>query len=140
MCMVVYVGSRSPLPLIPWLEAERAFNVSELTEHEEAVRTHFKMSNVRHAGSHTRCGCGFNEWRNTGDEVREIWGRSDGARASFDRLVSYLREHRVESIYSCWSGDEGMHRLLARQIKPDDLMEPFFQFQERELLTLDLDR
>jgi hypothetical protein len=87
--------------------------------------------------SHTQCGCGFNEWRDTGDEVQEIWGRSDEANTSIAKLVSYLREHRVESIYSCWSGDEGKHRLLARRMKPEGLAEPYFQFQERELLTLD---
>jgi hypothetical protein len=135
--MVVYVGSGLPLPLIPWRESERAFNVTELTEHEEPVRTHFKVANVRQAGSHTQCGCGFNEWRDTGDEVQEIWGRSDEANTSIAKLVSYLREHRVESIYSCWSGDEGKHRLLARRMKPEGLAEPYFQFQERELLTLD---
>jgi len=138
--MVVYVGSRLPLPLIPWRESERSFNVTELTEPVKSVRTHFKVAIVRNAGSHTQCGCGFNEWRNTGDEAQEIWGKSDEAKVSIARLVSYLREHRVESIYSCWSGDEGKHRLLARRIKPDDLTDPYFQFQERELLTLDLDR
>lgn len=138
--MVVYVGSRLPLPLISWRESERAFNVSELTEHEVAVRTHFKVANVRHAGSHTQCGCGFNEWSDSGGEEQETSSKSDEAKASIARLVSYLREHRVDSIYSCWSGDEAKHRLLARRIKPEDLMDAYFQFQERELLTLDLDR
>ena len=125
-----------PLPLIPWRESERAFNVTELTEHEEVVRTHFKVANVRQAGSHTQCGCGFNE----GDGVQESLSKSDEAKVSIARLVSYLREHRVGAIYSCWSGDEGKHRLLARRIKPEELMDAYFQFQERELLTLNLDR
>ena len=94
--MVVYVGSRLPLPLIPWRESERAFNVTELTEHEEVVRTHFKVANVRQAGSHTQCGCGFNEGRGyQGDD-------NTASLASSARLARFVREHGVGQIYSCW--------------------------------------
>ena len=30
MCMVVYIASREPLPLIPWQQDAPAFNVAEL--------------------------------------------------------------------------------------------------------------
>jgi len=37
MCMVAYIASRSPLPLIPWQQGAPAFNVTELSEHEQRV-------------------------------------------------------------------------------------------------------
>ena len=61
--MVAYVASRSPLPLIPFRENAPAFNVTELTEHERPVLNHLPLPHVRQAGSHTSCGCGFNEGR-----------------------------------------------------------------------------
>src|SRR5437660_1073701 len=56
MCMVAYIASRSPLPLIPWQQDAPVFNVTELTEHEHSVLRHLALPHVRQAGSHTRCG------------------------------------------------------------------------------------
>jgi len=55
------LASRSPLPLIPWRQDAPAFNVTELTGHEQPIRCHLALPHVRRAGSHTSCGCGFNQ-------------------------------------------------------------------------------
>lgn len=136
--MVGYIASGDPLPLISWRPDSPAFNVTELAEQEQSVVRHFSLPLVRQAGSHTNCGCGFNE----GCEHPQIHDDSVAARAdsleSSSQLARYVREHRVEQIYSCWSGDESELKEFERHIKPDDLVAPGFFFRERELLHIDL--
>ena len=50
--------------------------------------------------------------------------------------VSYVREHHVEQIYSCWSGDEGEPQVFVRSITPEALVAEDFFLRERELLTI----
>jgi hypothetical protein len=137
MCMVAYIASRSPLPLIPWQQYAPAFNVTELTDHEQSVLRHLALPHVRQAGSHTSCGCGFNEGR----EYPEVYDdpasqRAEALEASA-RLARYVREHHVEQIYSCWSGDEGEPQSFGRLVTPEALVADNFFFRERELLTID---
>jgi hypothetical protein len=135
MCMVVYIASRSPLPLVPWGDDAPAFNVTALTEHEERVRSHFSLPHVRYAGSHTHCGCGFNEGRHPDADPQE----RIAALASSAMLARFVREHRVEQVYSCWSVDEGEPQEFARRIVPAALVADDFVLRERELLTIEND-
>ena len=136
--MIVYVGSRSPLPLIPWREDAPAFNVTELSPEEERVRSHFSLPHIRCAGSHTSCGCGFNEGREYPYSVDASAERVP-ALESASRLASYVRDYRVEQVYSCWSGDESDQREFERQVTPEGLFAEDFFFRERELLTITQD-
>jgi hypothetical protein len=135
--MVAYIASRSPLPLIPWQPSAPAFNVTELTGHEQPVLRHFSLPHVRLAGSHTSCGCGFNEGREHAEVHDDPVAEQAAALESSARLARYLREHGVEQIYSCWSGDESKPKEFERRIKLDDLISPQFFFRERELLLID---
>ena len=137
MCMVAYIASRSPLPLIEWQKEAPAFNVSDLTEHEQPVRSHFALPHIRQAGSHTGCGCGFNVGREYPQAYDDPVAERADAMKSSAQLVDYIREHHVEQIYSCWSGDESQPKEFERHIKPDDLIAPDFFFRERELLFVD---
>lgn len=134
--MVVYIASRSPLPLIEFRQDAPAFNVTEPTEHEKPVLQHFALPHIRQAGSHTGCGCGFNEGRQypevSTDPAKE---RADALQSSA-KLAQYVREHHVEQIYSCWSGDEGEPQEFERGITPDALVLEDFFFREKELLTV----
>ena len=136
MCMVVYLASLSPLPLIPFRQDAPGFNVTELDEHEEPVRRHFMLPHVLQAGSHTSCGCGFNEGR----EHPEVYDdpaveRADALRSS-TQLAEYVRKHRVEQIFSCWYGDESEPPEFERRITPDDLVAGDFFFREGELFSV----
>ena len=139
MCIVIYVGSRSPLSLITWREDAPAFNVTELTEHERPVCRYFAVPHVRQAGSHTGCGCGFNEGREYPETCDDPASARTNALLSSAQLARYVREHHVEQIYSCWSGDEGEPRESERHVTPDDLVVEEFFFRERELLNIDHD-
>jgi hypothetical protein len=136
MCMVVYVTSRRPLPLLAWREDAPAFNVAELTESEERVRRYLLLPHVRQAGSHTSCGCGFNEGRQWPSAYANSEKERIDALESSRRLIEYLREYHVEQIYSCWSGDEGEPKEFERTVTPEELVRPEFFFRERELLTI----
>jgi hypothetical protein len=135
--MVVFIASRSPLPLVPWKQDMPAFNVSDLSVDEERVRIHFSLPHVVHAGSHTKCGCGFNEGR----EHPQVYDDPSKARAtalaSSALLARYVREQHVEQIYSCWSGDEGLPQEFERHVTPDTLTDENFFFREKELLNID---
>ena len=139
MCIVAYIASSSPLPLIPWQQGAPAFNVTELTEGEEAVRCHLALPHVRQAGSHTGCGCGFNEGREHPEVHDDPAAERADALESSSRLARYVREHRVERIYSCWSGDEGQPQEFERRVTTEALVAEDFFFRERELLTIDHD-
>ena len=139
MCIVAYIASRSPLPLIPFREEAPAFNVTELTEHERPVLMHLTLPHVRQAGSHTSCGCGFNEGRQHPEWSDNAAAEQAEALKSSAQLARYVREHRVEQIYSCWSGDEGEAQESERGIVPQDLVAADFFFRERERLIIDLD-
>jgi hypothetical protein len=135
--MVAYIASRSSLPLIPWQQGAPAFNVTELTEHEQAVCRHFELPHVRQAGSHTSCGCGFNEGREHPEVYEDPAAERADALESSSRLARYVREHHVEQIYSCWSGDESEPKEFERRITPEILVAEDFFFREKELLIID---
>src|SRR6476659_5815887 len=132
MCMVVYIAARSPLPVIPWQKDAPAFNVTELTEHEEGVRRHLARPHVRQAGSHTGCGCGFNEGREHSEVYDDPAAERAEALESSSRLARYVVEHHVDQIYSCWSGDEAEPQVFERHITSDSLVAEEFCFRERE--------
>ena len=67
------------------------------------------------------------------DSVKERAGAIESSR----RLGEYAREHQVEQIYSCWSGDEGEPREFERRVTLEELVAPEFFFRERELLMID---
>ena len=137
--MVVYIASRSPLPLIPFQQGAPGFNVTELTENEQPVLRHLALPHVRQAGSHTSCGCGFNEGREHPEFHEDPAAERADALKSSARLARYIREHHVGKIYSCWSGDEGEPQAFERRVRPEDLVAEGFFFRERELLTVDYD-
>lgn len=134
--MVVYIASRSPIPLIPWRQDAPAFNVIELSDQERKVCRHFTLPHIYQAGSHTSCGCGFNEGREHPECGDDATAESSEALESSSKLVHYIREYRVEQIYSCWSGDEGESKESERRIRPDDLIELDFYFREKELINI----
>jgi hypothetical protein len=135
--MLAYVASRSPLPLIPFRHNAPAFNVTESTEQERPVLSHLALPHVRQAGSHTLCARGFNEGREHPEAYDDLAAERADALESSARLARYVREHRVEQIYSCWSGDEGEPQAFERHITPKDLVAEDFFFRERELLIVD---
>lgn len=134
--MVVYIASRSPLPLIPFRADAPGFNVTELNDHEQPVRPHLTLPHIVQAGSHTICGCGFNEGREDSGVYDDPTAERTDALRSSAQLAQYIREHRVEQMFSCWSGDESEPPKFQRRVTPADLVAPDFFFREGELFSV----
>ena len=134
--MVVYIASRLPLPLVPFRQDAPGFNVTELEEYEQPVRQHFTVPHIVQAGSHTSCGCGFNEGRGHPEAYDDPTAERADALRSSAQLAQYVREHHVEQIFSCWSGDESEPPEFERRITPDDLVAEDFFFREGELFSV----
>jgi hypothetical protein len=146
--MALYIASDIPLPVIQqhetskdaiespsWpLEAQR-FHTRTLSPEQEAVRSHFSHTQVLYAGSYEGCGCGFNFGREYPDDETDE-GHLTAARESLVELVRYVRESRVQEIYSCWFDDEAQPTVHQRTITPEVLASPDFVFQQQELLRI----
>ena len=133
--MVVFIAARTPLPMVPWSDESPGFNVTPLSEYEEKVRVHLPLPYVYCAGSHTFCGCGFNEGREYFNPEEPASNNLDSLDSS-SKLAQFIKEHGVEQIYSCWSCDEGEPQVFERSILAETLTDPTFVFRERELLTI----
>src|SRR5262249_32663772 len=104
MCMMLYLASDKPLPVVPWREGLPGLNVHALEDWEygDDVRARFTKSHVYYVGSFQRCGCGF-------------IGKFDEAvscrRALRDYLADALARGATLELYSCWAGDEGVEAM-----------------------------
>lgn len=133
--MVVFIASRTPLPMVPWSDESPGFNVAPLSEHEEMVRIHLSLPYVCCAGSHTQCGCGFNEGREYFNPEEKTSDNLNSLESS-SKLAHFIEVQGVEQIYSCWSCDEGEPKVFERSILAESLTDPTFFFRERELITI----
>jgi hypothetical protein len=80
MCWVLYLAADRPLPLQPFDQRAPAFNVAELTSHEDGVRQQFSKPFVYSLGAHTHCGCGFDRGQANPDlELFACWDGDQGA-------------------------------------------------------------
>jgi hypothetical protein len=98
MCLAVFIASDQPLPLVGWDEAEPAFNVMPVSEHEEVVRRQFSLAYAVYAGAHTGCSCGFR----SDDEDPASLAQSRAA------LLKYIEEAAATGpveVFACWEGD-----------------------------------
>jgi hypothetical protein len=138
MCLMVYLGAKKPLNLIAWNDAAPAFHVSGLRDEESPVRNQFSMPYVYYAGSHEKCGCGFQygQYRHVYYETED----QERKRESLDALSGYLSRQisRVGPIelYACWDGDQSALPEHRRTLTPHSLMSEDFQFLENELSTV----
>ena len=133
MCLMVYIGSDKPLPLIDWNENERAFNVSELTKYEQNTAAQFKLSYVYNAGSHLGCGCGF--LREFKDEEELVL-----VKENYSKLNAYLQKAQEaganNQIFSCWDGDQEAKPEYREEISLNRLIEANFEFKEKALYKI----
>ena len=130
MCLMVYIGSDKPLPLIDWNENERAFNVTELNKFEKSVESQFNVPHVYYVGSHLGCGCGFLKEYKVEEELAQT-------NNNYLQLNAYLQKARETGaqvqLYSCWDGDQSAKPEFRDQIELNHLLEASFEFKEKAL-------
>jgi hypothetical protein len=145
MCVAVYIASDKPLPLIPFDVGKPAFNVSEIGERSATVKQQFTKPHVYYVGSHTGCGCGF---QNHSDMYGTDFGTDPeeivAGRESRQRLAEYLRaalatQESLE-LFASWEGDEEYEPASRGVIVPEDLVDEHTYFlgqnSEPEFLSI----
>ena len=138
MCLMVYIASTHPLPLIPWNEHAPAFHVAELLEIYQSVCSQFTHPLVYYVGSHEGCGCGFDyaEWSVGDDEQAD----EQAARATVHRLAVSLAQvvatGSVE-IFACWAGDHEQAATERLVVTPAYFSGDEFAFNELQLLIVE---
>lgn len=128
MCLMVYIASDKPLPLIDWNEQKRCFSISDLTKYEKNVETQFELPHVYNAGSHLGCGCGFLKESKDEEELAQV-------NDNYFQLSAYLKKARETGantqIFSCWDGDQEAKPEHREEINPEHLVEANFKFKEK---------
>lgn len=135
-CLAIYLSAEGPLHLIDWNEEAPGFFVAELeTRNDERVRQNLSGPHIYSAGSHTRCGCGFNYGR-----VPEFERDAEALSHKFQTMAAfsdYLAQEigRVGEIelFCCRDGDQDAAPELHRELTPSALLGERFFFYENEL-------
>lgn len=140
MCFVLYMASRSPVPLIPWDERNRGLWTAELTERDAAVKGKFTMPSVAYVGSDLHCGCGFRHVMfQKGDWPEEYLADEPDydpgeTQPNHDALVIFLHQHFFAEpfveLYGLWDGGFDAPAEDHQEIPVTRLSDPRFHFRE----------
>ncbi len=137
MCMMVYVASDYPLPILAWDQDNPRFHTADLSKQHEPVRRHFSKPCVYYVGSHERCGCGFQWGESEGDEDQDdLPAKQESRRRLAEFLAGALQEQPTVEVYSCWDGDQAAPADHNDRVRPAELLERRTYFCERELLVV----
>ena len=137
MCMMLYIGSNKPLPLVPWQEDAPGFHVGELHEDFADVVKQFSVPHVFYAGSHEGCGCGFQLGEYPGFDDEE----APEKRESLRKLAAYVEVQldagrRIE-LFACRAGGESTAPERRRRLSPSDLRAESFFFLDDEIVVVE---
>jgi hypothetical protein len=99
MCLSVFLGSDTELPLVEWNVEQPGFNVSVLTPNEEVARKWLHQRYVYALGAHTHCGCGFQ--RNEDNAPEDVAASRQGLS---DYVAAASLRGRVD-LYVCWNAE-----------------------------------
>ena len=139
MCLVLYSGTTTDIPLIAWDEKKPAFNVEILkSEFQKNAVRHFGELKVHYIGSDNGCGCGFRKEEDV--FIAKFQEPGEEKQVNHDALARYLEKLPQQKspikLFACWSGDEELPILTHRQISLAEISKPDFFFREREMLTV----
>jgi hypothetical protein len=135
MCMALYLATDEPAEGPPLNDASPQFNVQQIKEPEQRVRTQFSKPHIVYLGSHTGCSCGFAY----GDSViasPEDAEEDTSARESVTALRSYLLALLTTSatveLFSCWEGDEGASPDSRLEVTAEHFGGDSFRLPEKQ--------
>ncbi len=143
MCMMLFIGSKNPLPLIGFDEGIPAFHTKHLDKSELAAKQHFSVNYILYAGSSEGCGCGF---KHALIDKKDVWlnvvndDLTDESRLNQQALLNYIKrftqtEDLIE-IFACWDGDFACPSEWKERITKETLVHENFYFKERGFYTI----
>jgi hypothetical protein len=137
MCFMLYVGTARPIPRREWKKDAPDISVASLTEHDSAIKVHFKSAEVQSIGSTSGCGCDFphvllqnGEWPIFDFEDAERIATSGQNRRALATLLKNTGETTIE-IYGLWWGNFWKEPLSREDIPLLRILEPNFFFREQ---------
>ena len=138
MCMVVYIASDFPLPLVQWNDEQPEFHVTELTvgENDGKVRSQFSKPYIYYVGAHTGCGCGFEYGKYPGYEENVEENRQSVFRLS-QYLIKAVEQNETIELFACWDGDQAEKPVKRGRITPLEIGGESFWFEEKEFLLVE---
>lgn len=123
MCLVLFLGTETPLETSGWSKETPAFYVGNIALGEVPVRQHFNKPLVYYLGSHTQCGCGF-DYDSSYAEARGDEADDLESRRQLVKLLRSLTEGEGEvEVFACWSGDEAEEVIERKRVRPEDLFD-----------------
>lgn len=143
MCMMLFIGSKNPLPLIDFNENIPAFHTKHLDEPEQAAKQQFSVNHILYAGSSEGCGCGF---KHALIDKTDVWlnvvndDLPDESQLNQQVLLEYIErftqpEDAVE-IFACWDGDFACSPEWKESITKETLIHKDFYFKERGFYSI----
>jgi len=149
MCFVLHLASPVPLPMVPWDENHRSFNVGPVAEWGRDALVHLTLLHVYELGSDKCCACGFrNASYQGGSWPWESWRPDDDtedveAQPNHEQMVAFLRAHlpkeSVFELHGGWNGELGEACCSDQQILLSRLLELDFFFRHRGRYTVTVD-
>ena len=137
MCFMLYVGTTRAIPRRERKKDAPDISVASLTEHDLAIKAHFKTAEVQCIGSTAGCGCDFphvllqnGEWPNFDFADAESVGTFGQNRSALVTLLRNTGETTFE-IYGLWWGNFGKEPLSREDIPLLRIPEPDFLFKEQ---------
>jgi len=137
MCFMLYVGTTRAIPQREWKKDAPDISVASLTEHDSAIKAHFKSAEVQCIGSTAGCGCDFphvllqnGEWPMFDFEDAERVATFDRNRRALATLLRNTGETTIE-IYGLWWGNFAKEPLSYEDIPLFRILEPDFLFREQ---------
>lgn len=133
MCLILYLGSNKPRPLIAWNESAPRFHVTDDDANAKLAAKHLKKRYVYYVGSDNGCGCGFRQENDDMiDDAEQLASKSDNQTLLWEYVSKCLENEDFIELYSCWSGDEALPHVDERTIDISELLAYDFWFAERQ--------
>jgi hypothetical protein len=145
MCFMLYAGTNQAIPRREWLKSVPDISVASLTEHDAAIKVHFKNPDVQCIGSTSGCGCDFphvllqnGEWPMFDFDNAAQVAVCDQNRKALTTLLRTTDEKTIE-LYGLWWGNFAKEPLAYENIPLHRILEPAFLFREQVFYTVSAD-
>ena len=155
MCFVLYAGTVSALPRVPWSKDAPDISVEPLKDHDAAIKQYFSNPEVQYVGSTSGCGCDFpnvmlqnGEWPRfyVPEAEKDEFDKKQDISDQHNRklLVNLLRasDNRTVELYGIWIGgkdDMKKSPQAFEDISLGRILELDFCFKEQVLYRVRVD-
>ena len=137
MCMMVYIGADSELPIIDFQDEVSDFCARKLNDtysDDKFAKENLTKEHKYHVGSWQGCGCGFAFGLAGFDDFANEHGRKS-VQALFEYIRSNIKSDNCE-LLSFWAG-EGMNEPSRVLDLKDFVLGESFEFLEGQYLTVE---